>query len=79
MRIYGVSERDMPPHLIIRHGRELGFTHSRIYPMEDELIDILYREPVPPRFTKARRIRIGRLMQALNPSDRHSAIVVMTK
>jgi SAM-dependent methyltransferase len=80
MEVYGVVERDMPPHLIIRHGMDIGFKTSRIYPMQDELLEILYRQPVPPRYSKKGRWRARWLLDmAFRPSDRLSAIVVMTK
>lgn len=80
MRIYGVSERDMPPHLIIRHARQLGFKSHRIYPMQHEIFDLFYGAPVPPRFSKERKIHVERVTQAaLNPTDRGSGIVVLTK
>jgi SAM-dependent methyltransferase len=80
MRLYGVSERDMPPHLIIRHARDVGFTGSRIYPMQDALIELFYREPVPPRWSKAGRHRFKRVMKMVfQPSERASSIVVLTK
>ncbi|MBA3667254.1 MAG: class I SAM-dependent methyltransferase [Sphingomonas sp.] len=80
MELYGVSERDMPPHLIIGHGKDIGFKKSRIYPMQDALLDILYRQPIPPRYSKAGRWRAKWVLDAaFRPSDRFSAIVVMTK
>ncbi|MDQ3074167.1 MAG: class I SAM-dependent methyltransferase [Pseudomonadota bacterium] len=80
MEQFGVSERDMPPHLIIRHGEEIGFKASRIYPMQDEVLEILYRQPVPPRYSKQGRWRAERMLEmAFCPSDRRSSIVVMTK
>jgi len=80
MELYGVSERDMPPHLIIRHGKEIGFKTSRIHPMQDALLDIIYRQPVPPRWSKAGRWRAKWVLDmAFRPSDKLSAIVVMTK
>lgn len=80
MELYGVSERDMPPHLIIRHGRDIGFRSSRIYPMQDWLLELFYRHPIPDRKSKAGRQREAWVMEAaFKPSDRASAIVVMTK
>jgi len=80
MDLYGVVERDMPPHLIIRHGKEIGYRSSRIYPMQDALLEILYRQPVPTRWSKAGRWRARWVLDAaFRPSDKLSAIVVMTK
>jgi SAM-dependent methyltransferase len=80
MEMYGVSERDMPPHLIIRHGEEIGFKAFRVYPMQGELLEIFYRQPVPPFFSKAGRHRAKCVLKAaFRPSRRASSIVVMTK
>lgn len=80
MEVFGVSERDMPPHLIISQGKAVGFKSSRIYPMQHDILEILYRHPVPPRWSKAGRWRARWAVDAaFNPSDKLSAIVVMTK
>lgn len=81
MELYGVSERDMPPHLIIAHGKDIGFRSSRIFPMQADLLQMIYREPVPTRWmSKAARYRAKTMLRwAFNPSDRLSAIVVLTK
>jgi SAM-dependent methyltransferase len=80
MRLYGVSERDMPPHLIIRQGEAVGFKTSRIYPMQHELLEIFFRQPIPPRWSKAGRHRAKCVMKAaFQPSNRASSIVIMTK
>jgi SAM-dependent methyltransferase len=80
MKMFGVSERDMPPHLIIRHGTEIGFSASRIYPMQDWLLELFYRQPIPDRWSKAGRQRAAFVMEAaFAPSERASSIVVMTK
>jgi SAM-dependent methyltransferase len=80
MRLYGVNERDMPPHLIIGHGRELGFKSSSVYPLPDELLSIFYREPIPRLFSKGARHRAKRVLRAaFRPSMRAGSIVLMTK
>lgn len=80
MQLYGVDERDMPPHLIIRHGEELGFKTSRVYPLPDELLSIFYREPIPRLISKGARNRSRRVLSAaFRPSLRAGGIVVMTK
>lgn len=80
MQLYGVSERDMPPHLIIGHGHELGFRTSRVFPLPDELLSLFYRDPIPPLFSKGARHRAKRVLRAaFKPSLRASSIVVMTK
>jgi len=81
MKLYGVSERDMPPHLILRHAEELGFTSSRVYPMQHDLIEFFYRDPIPKRrFSRAYRDRAKRAQTlAFRPSHRFSALVICTK
>ena len=80
MRLYGVSERDMPPHLILRHARELGFSSGRIFPMQHELIELFYRQPVPPFLSRKGQNRAKRVLGlAFRPSHKASALVVCTK
>ena len=80
MELYGVNERDMPPHLIIRHGLELGFVSPRIYPMQHDLIELFYRRPVPRLLSKAAWTRAKRALKfAFRPSERASSIVMLTK
>ena len=80
MRVFGVSERDMPPKIIIDHGMEIGFQSARIFPMQDELLEIFYRQPIPPWFSEAGRHRIKCVLKAaFKPSERASSIVVMKK
>jgi SAM-dependent methyltransferase len=80
MELYGVNERDMPPHLIIKHGTELGFASHRIYPMQHELLDVFYLRPVPRLFSKSAWLHAKRVLRAaFRPSDRASSIVILTK
>lgn len=80
MKVYGVTERDMPPHLIIRHAEELGFSTSRIFPMQHELIELFYRDPTPPLLSRKGRHRAKRLYKlAFKPSNRASSLVVCVK
>jgi SAM-dependent methyltransferase len=78
--LYGVTEKDMPPHLIIRHGKQAGFSHSRVYPMQQDLIETFYRQPIPNLLSKTGFLRLRRIFRAaFRPSHRASAIVVLTK
>lgn len=80
MELYGVTEKDMPPHLIIKIGQDLGFRSHRIYLMQHELIDLFYLRPIPPLFSKAGWQRAKRVLRAaFRPSDRASSIVMLTK
>ena len=80
MQLYGVTEKDMPPHLIVRHAMEVGFSSYRVYPMQDELMTIFYHQPVPPRLSKATWLRAKRVLKAaFSPSIRASSIVVLRK
>ncbi len=80
MRLYGVNERDMPPHLIIAQGLAIGFSSPRVLPMQHELMTIFYEDKVPPLFSKAAWLRAKRVLRAaFRPSHRDSAIVVLTR
>jgi SAM-dependent methyltransferase len=80
MRLYGVAERDMPPRLILQHGRELGFASSRVYPMQHELIEIFYRDSIPRLFSKKAFLRAKRILKAaFRPPEGASSIVTLVK
>ena len=82
MRLYGVTERDMPPHLIIRRGEEVGFTNPRILPIPHYLHDIFYSGRTYPRrlLSKRRWNMTKRVLKMLfRPDAGLSAIVVLTK
>ncbi len=80
MELYGVTEKDMPPHLIIQDGLELGFASYRIYPMQEYLIHLFYTAPVPRLLSKSGWLRAKEVLKAaFRPSDRASSIVVLTK
>lgn len=82
MRLFGVTERDMPPHLIVRRGREAGFTHARVLPMPIHLFSIFYKDrgPRPPLFSKARYRMIRRAWRMLfRPDMTLGSIVILTK
>ncbi|WP_443970019.1 class I SAM-dependent methyltransferase [Sphingobium sp. CR28] len=80
MERYGVSERDMPPWLIIAHAEKAGFIEPRIFPMQHELLYLFYRSK-PPRFFSRAGIRLARrtLKSLFGPNPRGSAIVVLRK
>lgn len=80
MELYGVTEKDMPPHLIIKHGREVGFVSHRIYPMQHLLLELFYLRPIPRLLSKSAWQRAKHILRtAFRPSDRASSIVVLTK
>lgn len=80
MRLYGVAERDMPPHLIWRHAQEIGFRSFRLFPMLQELLEVFYHQPPLKTLRKGWRHRAKRIWKmAFAPSDRASAIRVLMK
>lgn len=80
MKLYGVTERDMPPHVIIRHGRAIGFSEHRIFPMQHELLGIFYRRQTPKIFSRSGWLLTKRVLKAaFRPSERASSIVKMVK
>lgn len=80
MRLYGISERDMPPSLIIGHGRDIGFSSSRVFPMQQELIQLFYEKPVLPLLSKRAWRHAKRVLKAaFRPSHSANSIVVMIK
>lgn len=80
MKLYGVNERDMPPSLIIRRGKEVGFRTSRVYPMQHELHTLFYGEVPPPLWSRAGFLRARRVIKlTFSPSHRASSIVAMIK
>ena len=81
MRLYGVTERDMPPHLINRRGEEAGFVRDGVFPSPHALTDFFYlRQPPPPSSPKA---TIGHTLRALRLGfgrrKREGAIVRLLK
>lgn len=80
MERYGVTERDMPPHLIIEKARKVGFVEPRIFPMQHELLHLFYRPTLPSRFSREGFLLARRALRALfDPKPRDSAIVVLRK
>ncbi|EQB34167.1 class I SAM-dependent methyltransferase [Sphingobium ummariense] len=82
MERFGVTERDMPPRLIVQRGQEVGFRDYRVIPMPLVLHAIFY-EPrdYPRRWLSKRRFRIVRrvLKMLFKPNMGEGAIVIMTK
>ena len=80
MRLYGVNERDIPPHLIMKAGRKVGFREFHVFPMPDDLRKIFYMSRRAPLNVKRAIYRAYKaISMALRPDLRRSAIVVMRK
>jgi SAM-dependent methyltransferase len=82
MERYGVTERDMPPYLIIRRGREAGFGESAVFPMPHELNPLFYQGERPDLFSRAGLERARHLLRlAFNrtPDLKTGAIVRLVK
>lgn len=80
MRLYGVNEKDMPPHLIKRHALDAGFREFRVYPMQHDLHHLFYREKPPRLMSKAGASHVSRILRMLfKPDERIGAIVWMRK
>jgi SAM-dependent methyltransferase len=80
MARFGVNEKDMPPHHIKRLGLECGFSDCRVYPMQHEIQEVFYGARPKPLWSKSGLRRARRVIKmAFQPSERASAIVVMTK
>jgi hypothetical protein len=79
MRLYGVTERDMPPRLIIRRGREAGFGRGEVFPIPHDVVNLFYGRR--PRILS--RAMLSRLHWAFHiffgRYDRRSAVVRLTK
>ncbi|RVT89189.1 class I SAM-dependent methyltransferase [Sphingomonas crocodyli] len=77
---YGVTERDMPPHLIIRRGLEVGFTSYRVFPAPEEMKDIFFRPRTPRIFGRlAPKLAFKGARLALRPSRKNGAIMLLRK
>lgn len=80
MEQFGVTEKDMPPELIIRHAREIGFSSWRVYPMPDTIKPFFYGEPAPKLLSREGLAWAKRLINlAANPSHKAGAIVKLIK
>jgi SAM-dependent methyltransferase len=44
---FDVTERDMPPQLVARLGREVGFGGASIHPMPKDLAHFQFQKPIP--------------------------------
>lgn len=79
---FDVTERDMPPRLILRRGREAGFTRFRVLPMPEDLLKMFYGDRAGQhRLTRGQPWRhLRKVWQMLfNPDLGASSIVIMTK
>src|SRR5262249_23116723 len=67
VRLYGVTEKDMPPHHLIRVGRAVGFCRARVFvrPPRPEPVFDSDAPPPPPRSRRSRGARSAR--RALEP------------
>ncbi|MDF0490965.1 class I SAM-dependent methyltransferase [Sphingomonas sp. H39-1-10] len=80
MKLFGVTERDMPPHVIIGHGRAVGFSDHRVFPMQSEIRELFYRHPVPKIASRRGFLLAKRVLKAaFRPSERASSIVTLIK
>lgn len=77
MEKFGVTEKDMPPHLIIKHARAAGFTEFRIMPMLHDIFRLYYGD-APPRLSSKRGLKRANLLLKgyFHKCDRTSSIVV---
>jgi SAM-dependent methyltransferase len=82
MELYGVTEKDMPPHHIRRLGREIGFSGFEFFPDPTLAVIALYglnlatMQPIERPWWK-RVVRVARLM--LDNGLRRGGICVLTK
>ena len=81
MRLFGVTERDMPPSLIIERARAAGFGRAEIFPMAFMLNDFFYQCGERPKlFSRAGWHRLRLLIDlAFGRDDRTGAIVRLVK
>ena len=77
---FGVTERDMPPHLIIRRGLEVGFKSYRVFPAAEDLKEAFFRPRTPRIFGRlAPKLAWKAAQLALRPDRRNCAIVLLRK
>jgi SAM-dependent methyltransferase len=82
MQRFGVTEREMPPHRIMRVARKIGYRGARCYPLPDDLFRASYLSPRAARFPGA----FGRAVRCLeyvryqfHRFGRRGGLVVLTK
>lgn len=56
MRLFGVTEKDMPPHLIIDAGKAAGFNEFEVFKRPTILEPVEPVQPLPPAPGRLRRI-----------------------
>ena len=78
MRKFGVTERDMPPRLIIEAGKAAGFTQFKIYARPSKPIEIHKRSKIE-ELRNLLRLMNRLLGHKSDMSDLASNIVVMIK
>jgi SAM-dependent methyltransferase len=80
---FNVTERDMPPHQVVRAGKRAGFRNFKIYPQARHIHSWLYGQPEGrswKRWIKSTPlIKDLALTIGLNIFKRYSGLVVMTK
>jgi SAM-dependent methyltransferase len=63
---YDVGDRDMPPTLVVRIGKQAGFRERRIYLQPAQLTSVLYSQtPHSPKLQKLFRLPLARTMALL--------------
>jgi SAM-dependent methyltransferase len=84
VRLYNVTERDMPPSRIIRAGKQAGFRRFEVYPHVRQLHALSCQQGTPAGLLK-RLIRSSAVLQGLAVTALtwlrrwRSGVVVMTK
>lgn len=79
MERFGVSERDMPPHQIIKVARRIGFSRPRVLPMPLALNLVIYKQTSTSKLLNS-AIMAARLLKMLfHKAETRSAITVLTK
>src|SRR6266498_1417697 len=82
MEQHDVTDRDMPPGLVIRRGREVGFRKFQIHQHADQIYSVLYSRPSSPLRKALFRlwgIKYLALLFSMLFYKRFNGIVVMIK
>jgi SAM-dependent methyltransferase len=80
--LYDVTERDMPPEVVIAAARKAGFARSRVYPQPAEVQRLLYT-PTGERRSGIRQLldsRVGRsllILRAMHLNRRRGGLVLL--